>query len=188
MSEESWIQQDRMRYTKNTLSSRLALLAIVLNVLFFVSIYKVNDTHYYTALIGLSILYNLVFMLATFLASEGVKNYKIHFSILLMILAVGQIIRIFIIPSKMFATPIDDKIPLGEIIKITETTTPLEKGAEPIVTVTEVENRVMETSQHIRVIVYLVLSAACLTASAVVNVLKGRALSAHIASLSLQKA
>ena len=34
------IKVDRMRYSKNTQSSRLALLAIVLDVLFFVSIYK----------------------------------------------------------------------------------------------------------------------------------------------------
>ena len=96
MNEESMIRHDRMRFTKNTTSSRLALLAIVFNVLFFVSIYKVNNIEYYKWLMGISILYNLVFMLATFLASEGVKNYKIHFSILLIILAIGQIIRIFI--------------------------------------------------------------------------------------------
>ena len=34
------IRVDRMRFSKNTQSSRLALLAIVLNVLFFISIYK----------------------------------------------------------------------------------------------------------------------------------------------------
>ena len=35
--------------------------------------------YYYTILVGASILYNLVFMLAAFLSSEGVKNYKIGY-------------------------------------------------------------------------------------------------------------
>ena len=38
MNEENTIRLDRMRYTKNTASSRLALLAILFDVLFFVSI------------------------------------------------------------------------------------------------------------------------------------------------------
>ena len=96
-------RRDRMRFTKNLLSSRLALLAIVFNVFFFVSIYKVNDKAYYTWLMGISIVYNLVFMLAAFLSSEGVKNYKPKFSILLIILAVFQIVRIFIYPMTMHA-------------------------------------------------------------------------------------
>ncbi len=181
MNEESMIRHDRMRFTKNTTSSRLALLAIVFNVLFFVSIYKVNNIEYYKWLMGISILYNLVFMLATFLASEGVKNYKIHFSILLIILAIGQIIRIFIYPSKMFNTPWDSKVPLGETVieQITEGNTVKE---------IERENRVMESPQHIRMIIYLTLSAFCLLASAVINYLKSRALTAHIANLSMQKA
>ena len=101
MSEERLTRRDRMRFTKNLLSSRLALLAIVFNVFFFVSIYKVNDRAYYTWLMGISIVYNLVFMLASFLSSEGVKNYKPKFSILLIILAVLQVVRIFFYPMIM---------------------------------------------------------------------------------------
>ena len=181
MNEESIIRQDRMRFTKNNASSRLALLAILLNVLFFVSIYKINDTHYYAYQIGASILYNLVFMLAAFLASEGVKNYKIYFSILLIILAVGQIVRIFIYPKQMFNTPYDSNYELG--VTVTER---VFDGSD--ILLRERENRVMETSQYIRTIIYLTLSALCLAASAVINVLKSRALAAHVASLSLQKA
>ena len=40
MNEDKLIQRDRMRFTKNTLSSSLALLAILFNVLYFVSIYR----------------------------------------------------------------------------------------------------------------------------------------------------
>ena len=39
MNEEKTIRLDRMRYTKNTLASGLALLSILFNVFFFISIY-----------------------------------------------------------------------------------------------------------------------------------------------------
>ena len=38
MNDEKTIQLDRMRFTKNTTSANLALLAILFNVLFFISI------------------------------------------------------------------------------------------------------------------------------------------------------
>lgn len=181
MSEESRIQQDRMRFTKNTLSSRLAILAIILNVLFFVSIYKVNDSAYYTWWMGISIVYNLLFMLLAFLSSEGVKNYNSRFSILLIILAVGQVVRIFIYPAKMFSTPMDNSIELGAIIQKKTIVNGIEE-------VTTMENRVMQMSQRARVIVYLALSAICLLAGAVINLVKSRTLAAHIANLNLEKA
>ena len=45
MNEEN-IKLDRMRYTKNTTSSRLAILAIVFDVLFFISLYKSDVGNY----------------------------------------------------------------------------------------------------------------------------------------------
>ena len=99
MTEERTIKLDRLRYTKNTASSRLVYLAILLDVFFFVSIYKSDvGSYYYNILIGASILYNLIFMLAAFLASEGVKNYKKGYTWLLMALGAIQVARIFIIP------------------------------------------------------------------------------------------
>ena len=73
--EERLIQKDRMRFIKNKLPANLALFAILFDVFYFVSIYQsdVRD-YYYTMMIGGSILYNLVFMLACFLASEGLKK------------------------------------------------------------------------------------------------------------------
>ena len=105
MNEQS-VKLDRMRYTKNTTSSRLALLAIVFNVFYFVSIYKTNVDFYYNLLMGASILYNLIFMLATFLSSEGVKNYKRGYSYVLCALGIIQIVRIFILPARAHATTI----------------------------------------------------------------------------------
>ncbi|MBR1607384.1 MAG: hypothetical protein IJ664_06695 [Clostridia bacterium] len=162
MTEERTIKLDRLRYTKNTASSRLVYLAILLDVFFFVSIYKSDvGSYYYNILIGASILYNLIFMLAAFLASEGVKNYKKGYTWLLMALGAIQVARIFIIPVQAHAATI---------------------------TIKKVSYQVMENGQFIRVTLYLALSAACLFAAAVINLQKSNALAAHIASLEGQKA
>ena len=143
MSEDLEIRRDRMRFSKNTLSSRLALLAIAFDVLYFISIYKSDvGTYYYNILIGGSIIYNLVFLLMTFLASEGVKNYKRGYSVLLIVLGVLQIGRIFIIPWQ---------------------------DHQPMVKVAGVDTVVMGDAQFIRVVIYLVLSAVCLFLSAGIN-------------------
>ncbi len=153
MSEDRVTELDRMRYTKNTTSSRLALLAIVFDVLFFISLYKSDvGTYYYTILIGASIIYNLVFLLATFLCSEGVKNYQTSYSWAMIALGIGQIIRIFIIPLSAHQATYNNAPVMGD-------------------------------AQFIRMVIYLVASAACLFAGAVINVNKSRALSAHLASL-----
>lgn len=95
------VKLDRMRYTKNVFSSRLTYLAILFNVFYFVSIYGSDvGSWYYQLLIGGSIVYNLVFMLITFLASEGVKNYKLSYSMLLVAAGAGQIVRIYILPQQ----------------------------------------------------------------------------------------
>ncbi len=154
MSEDRTLQLDRMRFTKNKTSSRLALLAIVFDVLFFISLYKSDvDTYYYTALIGASIIYNLVFMLAAFLCSEGVKNYKPGYSYVMFGLGIGQIIRIFIIPVNAHQTVIKNV-------------------------------QVMGNAQFIFMVFCLAASAVCLFLGAVTNLQKSRALSAHIASLN----
>ena len=154
------IRMDRMRYVKNTASSRLCYLAILLNVLYFVSIYKSDvSTWYYQMLVGGSIVYNLLFMLMTFLASEGVKNYQKRYSFLLYALGTFQAARIFILPLQAHRA----------VVKIS--------GAETVV---------MQTPQYIRVVAYLTLSALCLFAAAVINVRKSQALEKHIATLEQQ--
>ena len=99
MNEDRFIQRDRMRFTKNTLSSGLALLAILFNVLYFVSIYKSDvGSYYYNIRMGASVLYNLLFMLVVFLCSEGVKSYKSSFAWVLLVIGALQIARIFYLP------------------------------------------------------------------------------------------
>ena len=153
MNDDRSVQLDRMRYTKNTASSRLALLAIVFDVLFFISIYKSDvGTYYYTMTIGGSIIYNLIFLLAAFLCSEGVKKYQTVYSWVMIVLGILQIARIFSIPMDAHRTIIN---------------------SEPV----------MGNAQFIFTVVCLALSAACLFAGAVINLKKSRALSAHLASL-----
>lgn len=161
-AEDRAIQRDRMRFIKNSLSANLALLGILFNVFYFISICKSDvGTWYYTILIGASIVYNLVFMLAVFLSSEGVKNYKQGYSYLLAALGVFQIVRIFIIPARAHA---------AETLINGETTL------------------VMQDGQFYRVTAYLVISAVCLIASAAVNLIRCRELAEHLKTLDSQGA
>ncbi len=161
MNEEQFIKRDRMRFTKNTLSSGLALLAILLNVFYFVSIYKSDvGSYYYNILIGASILYNLIFMLAVFLCSEGVKSYNSTYACVLLVVGVLQIVRIFILPVRAHSAT---------------------------VTINQQETVVMQTAQFLRVVLYLSASAVCCLVAGVVGLQKSRALSAHMAELE-QKA
>lgn len=162
LTNDAVIKKDRLRFTKNKLSANLALLGIVFDALYFVSIYKSDvGSYYYNWLIGVSVLYNLVFMLAAFLASEGVKNYKKAFSFLLMLLGAGQIVRIFILPMSAKAATIT----LGEEII-----------------------PVMEDGQFIYVCACLVLSAACCVISGIIAFIKTTTLETYTAELEKRAA
>lgn len=101
LNNDALVKKDRLRFTKNKLSANLTLLAIVFNALYFVSIYKTNiGQYYYNYMMGISVVYNLLFMLAAFLCSEGVKAYNLGYSFFLIILGLGQLVRILIIPMK----------------------------------------------------------------------------------------
>lgn len=157
--EERLIQKDRMRFIKNKLPANLAILAILFDVFYFVSIYQsdVRD-YYYTMMIGGSILYNLVFMLACFLSSEGLKNYKMGYAWLIGVLGIGQIVRIFVIPAQAHAT---------ELKKV---------------------GRVMGDSQYAFVVVCLVVSAACCLAAAVIGGIRSKTLKQYLAELETKSA
>lgn len=157
--EELLIKKDRMRFIKNKLPANLALLAILFDVFYFVSIYQsdVRD-YYYTILIGASILYNLVFMLACFLSSEGIKSYKGGYAWLLGALGIGQIVRIFILPAQAHAT---------ELKKV---------------------GKVMGDGQYAFVVACLVISAACCLAAAVIGGMRSRTLKQYQASLDTKSA
>ena len=157
LDDARMIKLDRMRYAKNTFSSSLTYLAILFNVLYFVSIYESDvGSWYYQILIGGSIVYNLVFMLMTFLASEGVKSYKESYAWLLLAAGAGQIVRIFILPMQAY---------------------------KATVTISKVTYPVMELPQLTWVIICLAVSALCCFAAGVVGVYRSRTLAAYNASL-----
>ena len=97
------IKKDRLRYTKNSSSATQAYIAIISNVLYFISIYSYNKysgNFYYSKTIGFSVISNLLFLLMAFLFSEGVKNYKLSHCIAFIPLGAFQLLRIVGIPSK----------------------------------------------------------------------------------------
>ena len=160
LDDPKQVKLDRMRYAKNALSYRLTYLAILFNVLYFVSIYESDvGAWYYSITIGASIVYNLVFMLMTFLASEGVKNYKMGYSVLLLVAGALQVGRIFYLPLQAY---------------------------KATVTISKVTYPVMEIPQLTWVIICLALSAACCLAAGVIGVHRSRTLAAYNASLNEQ--
>ena len=101
------IRKDRLRYTKNKLSSTLAIFGIVFDALYFISLYSSDvGTYFYTYIIGASVVYNLLFLLCTFLSSEGVKSYKLSYAIVLIVVGALQIGRIFYIPIQAHSTEV----------------------------------------------------------------------------------
>ena len=161
-AEDRTIQRDRMRFIKNSLSSNLAYLGILFDVFYFVNLYQADvGTYYYNYLIGISIVYNLVFLLAVFLSSEGVKNYKKPYSYLLAVIAVVQVVRIFIIPM----------------------------GAHSATTIINGQSAmVMQDGQFYWQVACLAISAVCLAASAVVDFIRCNELEAHLKTLDTQGA
>ena len=140
------VKKDRMRFTKNKLSSTFCYLAILFNVLYFVEIYTTDiGNYYYTMHIGFSIVYNLLFLLFTFLCSEGVKNYSSGYSIFLIIIGAMQLVRIVDIPMKAHAYQfsLDGKLTYA-----------------------------MDDNQFMLVIGYLVVSAAFCIAAGIIGIVK----------------
>ena len=151
------IAKDRMRYTNDKFSSMLAILAIVFDCLYFVSIYQSDvGTFYYNWLIGVSIVYNLIFLLAAFLASESVKNRKTGYSGILIVLGVVQIARIFILPAQAHAATV------------------LVNGVETVV---------MGDKQYLYCVACLAISAVCCIVAALVSAKNNKILADYMKTL-----
>ena len=155
--EERSIQTDRMRYTQDTMSANLVLVAIVMDALYFVSIYQSDvSTWYYNWVLGASIICNLLFLLTAFLASQGVKNRKSGYGLTLLVLGIMQIVRIFYLPAKAH-----DAV--------------LEIGQDQL--------QVMSDGQHTYVVACLIVSAVCCVAAAVTNYINNKQLAEHMRQL-----
>ena len=136
------IKKDRLRYTKNSTSAVLAYLAILFNVFYFISIYNIDvGDYYYSITIGASVICSLLFLLFTFLASEGVKNYNLSYAIAFIPLGLFQLLRSAGIPMSARNT---------------------------VITLFEGDVRVMEDKQFYWLCACLICSAlACFAASAI---------------------
>ena len=140
------IKKERLFYTKNTLSSTLCYFAILANVLYFVSIYSSDvGNYYYNIIIGASVVYNLLFLLFSFLCSEGVKGYSKMYSVVISVIGLLQIGRIFYIPMTAHNT---------------------------VISLAGVETIVMDDSQFIYVVICLALSAAFCVAAGIIGYVK----------------
>ena len=155
--EELSVKRDIMRYTKDKLSANLVIMAIVFDALYFVSIYQTDvGSYYYTWVIGASIVYNLLFLLTAFLASEGVKNRKTGYTGLLIGIGVMQIVRIFYLPAKAHAA---------------------------VVAVSGEELPAMGDGQYMYVVACLAVSAVCCIVAAVTSHINNKNLAEHMRSI-----
>ena len=156
------IKKDRLRFTKDKFPANLLLLAIVFDCLYFVSIYQSDvGTFFYNWLIGVSIIYNLVFLLAAFLGSESVKNRKPGYTGVLLALGVGQIIRVFILPAKAHAATV------------------LVNGVEIVV---------MGNGQYLYCIACLIISAVCCVAAALISAKNNKTLADYMKTIETKAA
>ena len=155
--EDLTIKRDIMRFTKDKSSANLVILAIVFDCLYFVSLYSSDvGSYYYTWVIGASIIYNLLFLLTAFLASEGVKNRKTGYTAMLIGIGIMQIVRIFYLPMQAHAATV---VVSGE------------------------ELAVMGDGQFIYVSVCLAISGICCLIAAVTSSRNNKALAEHMRSI-----
>ena len=92
------VADDILRYKRNKLAQLFAILGIVFNCLYFCILYAIPDSTIWKIGMGASVVLTLVVLLVIFLSSEGVKGYNKKFSIVLLVVAAFQILRIFYYP------------------------------------------------------------------------------------------
>ncbi len=155
--EEKTIALDRMRYTKDTLSANLTLVAIVLDALYFVKLYQFDrGSWFYTWEIGASVIYNLLFLLMAFLCSEGCKSRQSGYMPLMVGLGVMQFVRVFYFPTRALNATITE----GEVV-----------------------SSVIGKNDFTYMVALLIISGVCLLVAAVVNTINNKRLADYQKSL-----
>ena len=101
---DKYVSIEKLKYRTDKLAYSLVILGLFINVLYFITLYKNNNNFYYSWKMGVSVLYNLVFMLLVFLFAEEIKHYHRNYAIYLIIIGVLQIVRIFIYPKEGFVS------------------------------------------------------------------------------------
>lgn len=159
--KDRFLTRDRMRFTRNSASAILAYVAILFNVFYYVYIYNFDvGNYFYSATIGYSIVYNLLFLLFAFLASEGIKNYNNKYALVLIGLGLLQVVRIFYIPLN---------------------------ALKATITITGQTVSVMSPSQFLITVVFLTISSIAAVLSGIVGIIKTSMLRSHEKSLAENK-
>ncbi len=162
MQDDKQIKLDRMRYTKDKLSANLILVAIALDALYFVSIYQSDvGSYYYNWSIGASVIYNLLFLLISFLASEGVKSRKSGYTVTLLVIGVMQFVRMAYLPAKAHAAT---------------------------VAISGADVQVMGNGQYCYVMICLALSGICCLAAAIISYTNNQKLAGYLRSVQNETA
>lgn len=160
--EATLIKRDRMRYTKDKLSANLIITAIVLDALYFVAVYQTDvENYYYNWVIGASIIYNLLFLLIAFLASEGVKNRKSGYTGTLIGLGLMQVVRVFYLPAKAHST---------------------------VIAIGGVDTLAMSDAKYLFSVVCLVISGICCVVAALTSYKNNKTLAEHMRYIENQSA
>lgn len=150
---DRFLTRDRMRFTRNSTSAILAYVSILFNVFYYVYLYNFDvGNYYYNAITGVSIVYNLLFLLFAFLSSEGVKNYSNKFALVLMVLGALQIVRIFYIPLNAYRATITIA---GETVKV------------------------MSDKEFVTIVIFLCISSVAAIVSGIVGIVKTSMLRSH---------
>ncbi len=156
------VKLDRMRYTKDKFSANLVLVAIVLDCLYFVSIYQSDvGSYYYNWVIGASVIYNLLFLLSGFLASEGVKSRNSGYTGLLLFIGAMQFVRMAYLPAKAHAATVDIS---GEAVQV------------------------MTNGQYYYVLACLAISGVCCIVAAVASYTNTKKLADYMRSIEIETA
>lgn len=106
------INSDIKRYKKNKTAANLALIGLAAGCVYFLVLYSQvdNNNYYYNWSLAFDVIYNLFFLLLTFLCSEQVKNYERKMFVPQLIIGSLQIARIFWLPLTGY---LDNAITLG---------------------------------------------------------------------------
>lgn len=88
---------ERMKYRPDKASYWLCIISIILNMVYFVSIYT-NRSIVPDVTIGADVLINIIFMMIVFLTSEKLKAYAKKWNVYIVIVGFIQMSRIFWLP------------------------------------------------------------------------------------------
>lgn len=145
-----------LRYTKNSGSFWLCMLAIATDVLYFTGAFSpimAGVPFEVGFVIAIDVIINILFMLFTFLCAEKLKAYQINWSYVALAMGIAQIVRIFIVPFLSY-----------DVIEQQQT----------------VVKYFMDTSTKVQCIIWLALSSASLIGASYIGYIKSKQLKAYL--------